>query len=120
METFTAFVKNSTVFDLLTIPVAAGVVLLGLILLVAIRSRLPMYLLLVIAFVPLSLGLFATYLKNREIEKVMATLPESDRVEGTAAGRREAMITTYIGGAGTAASALIAVIGLAIKRSSVN
>ena len=119
METLTNYLKFSTAFDWLTIFAAVAVVLLGLILLVAVRTRTPMYVLVTIAFSPLLLGLLTTVMKNREIERVMIT-GESIGVEAAAAGRREAMISTYVGGAGTATALLIGVVGLATRSRSGN
>ena len=96
---------------------AAMLILIGIIMLIVARRRTPMYWLLVAAFVPLLLGVLTTYMKNREIER-MLTMIESAGVEAAEAGRREAMISTYVGAAGTALIVFIGLIGLAMKRGA--
>ena len=82
METFSNFLKFSTPLDWLTIFSAAILIFVGLIMLIAVRRRTPMYFLLGIAIVPILLGLLTTYLKNREIERMLST------VESVGATRR--------------------------------
>jgi len=115
METFSNFLKFSTPLDWLTIFSAVILIFVGLIMLIAVRRRTAMYFLLGIAIVPLALGLLTTYLKNREIER-MVSMVESVGVEAAEAGRREALISTYIGATGTAIIELIGAIGIVIKR----
>jgi hypothetical protein len=119
METFSNFLKFSSPLDWLTIFTAAILILVGLIILIAFRRRTAIYVLLVLATVPLVLGLLTTYLKNRDIERMLSTL-ESVGVEAAEAGRREAMISTYVGAAGTIIVELIGVIGLVFKRGTNN
>jgi len=118
MDTLTNYLKFSSGLDWLTIFAGITVILLGFILLVAARTRTALYPCLIVAFGPLLLGVLTTYVKNREIERVM-TMVESVGAEAAAAGRREAMISTYVGGAGTVTAVLIGILGLATKRKSV-
>lgn len=115
METLTNYLKFSSALDWLTIFVAIAVVLVCLILLIASRSRAAMYVLMGIAVVPLLLGLLTTYGKNREIERVR-TMVESVPVEAVEAARREAIISTYIGGLATLVGVSMGIVGLAIKN----
>jgi len=115
METFSNFLKFSTPLDWLTIFSAAILIFVGLIMLIAVRRRTPMYFLLGIAIVPILLGLLTTYLKNREIER-MLSMVESVGAEAAEAGKREALISTYIGAAGTVIVELIGAIGIVTKR----
>ena len=87
METFSHFIKNSTPLDLLTIFSAAILILVGLILLIAVRGRTAMYVLLGIAIVPLLLGLLTTYEKNREIERILSMVASAG-FEAAEAGHR--------------------------------
>ena len=78
-----------------------------------------MYVVLATALAPVLLGILSTYMKNREIERVLKMI-ESVGVEAVAAGRREAMISTYVGASGTAVVALIGLVGVAVKRRRMN
>ena len=115
METFSNFLKFSTPLDWLTTLAAVILIFVGLIMLIAVRRRTAMYFLLGIAVVPLLLGLLTTYLKNREIERIMSLVEPVD-AEAAEAGRREALISTYLGATGTAIVELIGAIGIVIKR----
>ena len=115
METLSNFLKFSTPLDWLTILAAVILIFVGLIMLIAVRRRTAMYFLLGIAVVPLLLGLLTTYLKNREIERIMSLVEPVD-AEAAEAGRREALISTYLGATGTAIVELIGAIGIVIKR----
>jgi hypothetical protein len=115
VETLTNYLKSSSALDWLTILAVITVVLLCLILLIAARNRGSMYVLMAIAVIPFLLGLLTTYGKNREIERVNSTV-ESVPVEAVEAARREAMISTYIGGLGTIVSISMGIIGLAVKN----
>src|SRR5215468_3249256 len=117
MEALTNYLKFSTGLDWLTIFAGITVILLGFILLLAVRTRAALYPFLIVALVPLLVGVLTTYVKNREIERVM-TMVESVGIEAAVAGRREAMISTYVGGAGTVTAFLIGIVGLATKRKS--
>lgn len=119
MDSLIPFLKHSSALDLL---IFALVVLVGITLIVAgiwialaARNRTPIYIFLVITFLPLLLGVLGTYLRFWNIERVAAMFPESG-ASVIAAARQEAMITTYAGAVGTLIPALIAVVALVLKK----
>ncbi len=115
METFSNFLKFTSSFDLLIIVLTLILILAGILLLVVLRSRKPFYLFLVLALLPLLLGILSTYLKYREVERILTMVAEAG-VEVADAARREAWIITYFGAAGTAVLALIGLVGLILKK----
>ena len=115
METFSNFLKFTSPFDLLIIVLTLILIFAGILLLIVLRSRKPFFLFLVLALLPLLLGMLSTYLKYREIERMLTMLAESG-VEVADAARREAWIITYFGAAGTAVLALIGIVGLILKK----
>jgi hypothetical protein len=115
VETFSNFLKFTSSFDLLIIVLTLILILAGILLLVVLRSRKPFYLFLVLALLPLLLGILSTYLKYREVERILTMVAEAG-VEVADAARREAWIITYFGAAGTAVLALIGLVGLILKK----
>ena len=116
METLSNFLKFTSSFDLLIILLTLILIFVGILLLVVLRSRKPFYLFLALALLPLLLGMLSTYLKYREIERMLTMLAEAG-VEVADAARREAWIITYFGAAGTAVLALIGLLGVLIKKN---
>jgi uncharacterized membrane protein len=117
VETLSDFMKHSSTLDWLVIFLSVILILAAILLLIVLRGRKPFYPFLVLALLPLLLGLATTYLKYREVDR-MLSMVESVGVEAAAAGRREAWISTYVGAAGTGAAMLIGLFGLALKKDS--
>jgi hypothetical protein len=115
VETFSNFLKFTSPFDLLITVLTLILIFAGILLLIVLRSRKPFFLFLVLALLPLLLGMLSTCLKYREIERMLTMLAESG-VEVADAARREAWIITYFGAAGTAVLALIGLVGLILKK----
>lgn len=120
MESLILFLKHSSAVDLLilglVILIAVILIPAGIWIAIGARSRKPIYVLLVITFLPLLLGVLGTYLRFWNIERFAAMFPEAGGAEVVTAARQEAWITTYIGAAGTLVPAVIAVIGLVLKK----
>jgi hypothetical protein len=119
METLMEFLKHSSTLDLLVILVVVflTVVLvpIGIAIVIAARRRMPIYLLLIIALLPLLIALVGTYLRFIDIDRALANNPEAG-AEIVSAARQEAWITAYLGAAGTAVIELIGVTGLIVKK----
>src|SRR6185295_6418625 len=115
METLISLLKHSSVFDLLAILVIILITLImiptGIWIVIASRSRKPIYFLLLFATLPLLLSLFVTFLRVWRTEKLIAEFPDAG-AETVARARSEAWATTYIGAAGTILIGVIAVPGL--------
>ena len=116
METFTNFLKFSSPIDWLVMFFSAIVILVGFVLLIVLRSRKLFYPFLVIALLPLLLGLATTYLKYRQVDRVSA-MAQSIGAEAVAAGRQEAWVITYIGATASGAAILIGLVGLALRKN---
>jgi len=119
MEILISFLKHSSVFELLIIIVVILITLVmiptGIWIVIASRSRKPIYFLLVLATLPLLLSLLGTFVTVWRTEKLIAEFPDVS-AEVVTTARREAWITTYIGAAGTILIELIAVPGLILKK----
>jgi len=119
METLISLIKHSSVFDLLTIIVIILITLImipaGIWIVIASRSRKPIYFLLLFAMLPLLLSLCATFLRIWQTEKLIAEFPDAG-AETVAQARSEAWATTYIGAAGTILIGVIAVPGLILRK----
>ena len=119
METLIAFLKHSSVPDLLVIILvllsAVILIAVGIWIVIASRRRKPIYVFLMIALLPLLLGLLGTYLKSIESERAIA---RAERVSASliAEVRQENWIMTDIGLVGTAVPVLIGVMGLAFRK----
>lgn len=119
METLISFFKSSTVVDLVVLLVILFITvvlfLAGIGIMIASRSRMPIYIFLLCAFLPLMLALIGTYLRFLSIEEALRQTPGVGE-QVVVAARNEALITTYIGAAGTTVLALIGVTGLLVKK----
>ena len=119
METLIPFLKSSSVVDwcFIILVISIGVILIPVSLWIVIASqrRKPIYLLLIMAFLPLLLALVGTYVRNSKVEVLAASYPEIG-ARTIAAWRQENSLMTYIGAAGTVVPAVIAVIGLVFKK----
>ena len=93
----------------------AALVVIGLALLLFMRNRKVWFAFLIVALLPLVLGLLSTWLKYQQLGRVMAMV-ENSALDVAEAARREAWIITYIGAAGTALSMLIGVLALLVKK----
>jgi len=87
----------------------------GILIAIASRSRMPIYIFLLSALLPLLLALIGTCLRLVNIEQAISMNQDVGN-EVVAAARQEAWITTYIGAAGTGLLALIGLAGLALKK----
>ena len=119
METLISFLKHSSGLELLVLLlvllVAVGLIAAGIWIVIASRTRKPIYVFLIATLLPFFLGLLGTYLSLANVEKTAAMFPEAS-AEIVTAARQEAWIPTYIGAAGTLIPAAIAVIGLVLKK----
>ena len=119
METLMEFLKHSSTLDLLVILLVVFLTVIlvpiGIAIVIAARRRMPIYLLLMIALLPLLIALVGTYLRFNNLERALANNPEVS-AEVVAAARQEAWITAYLGVAGTAVIELIGVTGLIVKK----
>jgi hypothetical protein len=100
---------------MLVLLLALILIFVGVLLLIVSRSRKPFYLLLVLALLPLLLGMLSTYLKTRELDRMLSVVAEAGGDVAEAA-RREAWIITYVGAAGTAVLTLIGLLGVVVKK----
>jgi hypothetical protein len=119
VEAVTEFLKNCGLLDLLVIVVTLILVLAGILISVLARNRKSMYRLLVVAFVPLLLGLLDMFVKNRFLDRRFGLMgPLSD--EAIAAGRRDALVIACIGATGTLLLGLVGLLSLALKKNTKN
>ena len=113
------FLKHSSTLDLLVILVVVFLTVIlvpiGIAIVIAARRRMPIYLLLMIALLPLLIALVGTYLRFMNLDRALANNPEVS-AEIVSAARQEAWITAYLGVAGTAIIELIGVTGLIVKK----
>lgn len=116
MEALRNFLQFSTPLDWLVITLAAILILAGIVLLIVLRSPKPFYFFLVVALLPLLLGLLTTYLKYQEVERMLSMVARDSGLEAAEAGRREAWIITYIAAVATAVLALIGLLGVILKK----
>ncbi|HWN11239.1 MAG TPA: hypothetical protein VNO50_18530 [Pyrinomonadaceae bacterium] len=119
METLISFLKSSTVVDLLILLfilfVTVVMIPVGITIVVASRSRMPAYIFLLSASLPLLLALIGTWMRFVSIEEAVRQNPEVGE-QVIVAARQEAWITTYIGAAGTTMLALIGVTAVVKKE----
>jgi len=110
------FLQFSTTLDWLVTILIVILVVTGVILLIVARRPRPFYVYLGLGLMPLLLGLLTTYLKNQELQRMVAMLGPDGRVEVAEAARREAWMITYIGAGGTVVAIVIALLGMISKR----
>ena len=119
METLIPFLKNSSVVDLLviTLVILITVILIpaGIWIVIAARSRKPIYFFLVLALLPLLLALLGTYLRFKSVDRALGMNPGVS-AEVVTAANQEAWVTTYLGVAGSAVIGLIGITGLILKK----
>ena len=116
METLSNFLKYSSPLDWVLIVLWLMVILFGILLLIVLRARRLFYPYLILALLPLLLGLASTYLKYREVDR-LSLVAEYAGAEVVAASRREAWVITYIGATASGAAILIGLFGLALKTN---
>ena len=119
METLMPFLKHSSVLDLLIllliILIALILIPVGIWIAIAARTRKAIYFFLMLALLPLFLGLFGTALRFIKTERVLARYPGVG-AEVIAEVNRENWIITYVGMVGTAVPVLIGVLGVTFKK----
>ena len=115
MELLVDFLKDASLLDLLVILVTLILILTAFFKLVFFRSLRSMRRLLVMALVPLVLGLLAMYMKNRLLDRGVGPfgLVTGDAL---ALGRRDALLIACFGAIGTVVIALISLIGLTLEK----
>lgn len=120
MEALQSFLKSSTVVDLLVllfiIFVTVVMIPVGIWIVFGTRSRMPSYIFLLSALLPLLLALAGTYLRFMSIDEALRQNPGAGE-QVVVAARQEAWITTYIGAAGTTVLALIGVAAVVKKET---
>lgn len=116
METVTDFLKSRGLLDLLVILVTIVLILAGILISIVSESRKPIHQLLVVAFVPLLLGLLDMFVKNRLLDRRFGFMGPLS-VEAVALGRRDAIVIACIGATGTVVLVLIGFLGLALKKN---
>ncbi|HEY3027967.1 MAG TPA: hypothetical protein VGJ55_17590 [Pyrinomonadaceae bacterium] len=117
METLVDFLKNSTTLDLLVVVVTIILVIAGILISVLAGNRKSMYRLLLVAFVPLLLGLLDMFVKNRLLDRGVGLMGRLSP-EAIAAGRREALVIACIGATGTLLLGLVGLLSLALKKNT--
>ncbi|MBC8029153.1 MAG: hypothetical protein H7Z16_03500 [Pyrinomonadaceae bacterium] len=119
METLISFLKSSTVVDLLVLLLIFFITVImipvGIWIALASQRRMPSYIFLLSALLPLLLALIGTCLRLLIIEQAISMNQDVGN-EVVAASRQEAWITTYIGAAAAAVLGLIAVMSLVTKK----
>ena len=119
MEALTSFLKSSTVVDLqillFILFITVVMIPIGIIIVFGSRSRMPSYVFLLCALLPLLLALAGTYVRFVSIDEAVRQ-NENVGEEVALAARQEAWITTYIGAAGTTVLALIGVTAVVKKE----
>lgn len=119
MDALVSFLKHSSALDLIIILLvilsAVVLIVVGIGILIAAKTRKPIYYFLVLTLLPLFLALLGTYLRFKVIDRALADFPEAS-TEIVAAASEEAWITTYIGVAATILPGLIGVAGLLFKK----
>jgi hypothetical protein len=115
VESLGEFLRHSSPLDLLILVLTLILVVSGMLLLIVLRSRKPFYLFLVLALLPLTLGVLSTYSKYREVDKMLVMLEDAG-IKAAQGARREAWVITYIGAAGTAVLVLIGLLGVVVKK----
>jgi len=119
MEALTSFLKSSTVVDLqillFILFITVVMIPIGIIIVFGSRSRMPSYVFLLCALLPLLLALAGTYVRFVSIDEAVRQ-NENVGEEVVLAARQEAWITTYIGAAGTTVLALIGVTAVVKKE----
>ena len=119
METLMSYLKSSSSLDLFIIffvvSLTAILILIGILIVIVSRKRMPIYIFLLSALLPFLLALIGTCLRMVSIEQAVSNNPGvSDEI--VAESRQEAWITTYVGTAGLGVLGLIGVTGLVLKR----
>lgn len=121
MDSLVSFLKHSSALDfivfLLVILIAFVLIVVGIGILIASRTRKPIYYFLPLTLLPLLLAALGTYMRLSALERAVADFPEAGS-EIVAAGRQEAWIMVYIGVAATALPALIGLTGLLMKKET--
>jgi hypothetical protein len=117
VETLVDFLKNSTTLDLLVVVVTIILVIAGILISVLAGNRKSMYRLLLVAFVPLLLGLLDMFVKNRLLDRGVGLMGRLSP-EAIAAGRREALVIACIGATGTLLLGLVGLLSLALKKNT--
>ncbi len=119
MEALQSFLKSSTVVDLLILLfilfITVVMIPIGVAIVIASRSKMPSYIFLLCASLPLLLALIGTYVRFVSIEEAVRENPGVGE-QVIVAARQEAWITTYIGAAGTTMLALIGVTAVLKKE----
>lgn len=119
MEALHSFLKSSTVVDLqillFILFITVVMIPIGIIIVFASRSKMPSYVFLLCASLPLLLALVGTYVRFASIDEAVRQ-NENVGEEAVVAARQEAWITTYIGAAGTTVLALIGVTAVVKKE----
>lgn len=123
MDTLIPFLKHSNWVDLLVILllILSSVVLIavGIFASIASRTRKPIYLFLIVTLLPLLLAMLGGFLRYANAERVLGIYPDLSAravAEIRQEIRREVLITTLIGVAGTAIPGLIGITGLVLKK----
>lgn len=119
MEALHSFLKSSTVVDLLVLLfiffITVVMIPVGIWVVFGSRSRMPSYVFLLSASLPLVLALVGTYVRFVSIDEAVRQNPDVGE-QVVLAARQEAWITTYIGAAGSTVLALIGVTALVRNR----
>jgi hypothetical protein len=115
VETLSSFLKPSSPLDWLVIFLSVSLVLAGILLLMVARGRKPFFAFLILALLPLVLGLAITYLESRQVTRGVIAAGSGPGV--AFAGWQHALVGTCIGAAGTVAAMLIGLFGLASRKN---
>jgi len=114
-ETLYNFEKFSTPLDWLVILGTVFLIVIGLALLIFLRSPKPFYFVIASAVAPLLGGLLSTFLKYQSLNRALESMGRI-AVEAVARGKAEALIITYFGIIGAIIIALIGLLGVVLKK----
>lgn len=121
MDALVSFLKHASTLDfvvfLLVILIALVLIIAGIVIVIASKTRKPIYYFLVLTLLPLFLALVGTYMRLKTIDRAVVDFPEASS-EIVASSREEAWVITYIGAAATILPGLIGVAGLLLKKEA--
>jgi len=109
------FLQRGGVIGFLVLALAAVLLLVTVVVLVSARSRAAVLTVLVLALLPLVVGVVGTGLGFLTVRANAAAHPQTFDESDFEAGRRQALITTWMGGGSTAMLVELASLGLLLR-----
>jgi hypothetical protein len=112
------FIKVCGIVGIVILLLTPVLLLVDVLIAVLCKSRKPLAIFAVVAFIPLLLGLLGTAAGYSQVRRVSQTL-ESPDIALIQHGRAQARYTTYLGAGSTGLLLLIVVMGMAQKKKAV-